>query len=257
MFHPIKRITLSTTVFFADLSYYASCFHVRNTPRKSYGYMLNHEHHYSKLTLHHPPNFHRLPKDVGGCTFRSFGSTSLKSSKTHGKDRESFDKGQMVQVEVSRFGRLGASVDIIGIGHGRDDLIDEDDPVLGTGLILQSEISYFRKSRGMVDVLVGEVLPAYVENVREKRDGDGVLIKRLLDISLRPPGNAKVTSLADNILDKLRSTRDGTLPVGDKSNAQEIDDIFPGASKTAFKKAVSALYKEGKVKPSRFSITLK
>lgn len=190
-------------------------------------------------------------------------TSSLKSTKYDNGDnnngpRSSFYRGQLIQVEVSRFGKLGASVDIIGLGHGANDLIGDEDPALGTGLVLQSEITYFRRSRGMVDVLVGEVLPAYVENLRENKNVDETVAGRrlLIDVSLRPPGNAKAMNLANEIMDRLQSAPDGTIPVGDKSAPLDIDAQFPGASKSAFKKAVSSLYRTGKVKPSPGSITL-
>jgi len=166
-------------------------------------------------------------------------------------------RGELIQVEVTRFGILGASVDIVGVGgHVENYLISEDDPPLGSGLILQSEISYFRRKRSMLDVVVGEILPAYVENVREMENGT---IK--VDVSLRPPGNAKTMDLAKEILQKLEndsvsSQELGILEVGDKSTPAEIDAFFPGASKSAFKKAVSSLYKKGIVKPAPYSITL-
>ena len=163
-----------------------------------------------------------------------------------------FRKGDLIQVEVTRFGRLGASVDIIGIGgHSEDQLIDEYDPPLGTGLILQSEISFFRKKRNMLDVVVGEILPGYVENIRNMNDGS-----TKIDVSLRPPGNAKTLDLAVEILQKLENDGLGVLDIGDKSSPKEIDAIFPGSSKAAFKKAISSLYKQGKVKPGPFSVSL-
>lgn len=77
-----------------------------------------------------------------------------------------FRPGDEIQVEVVSFGPLGASVDVIGMGHGADAplLPAESDPY-GTGLILQAEIAYFRKARRNVDVVQGEVLPAYVQMV--------------------------------------------------------------------------------------------
>lgn len=163
-------------------------------------------------------------------------------------DNIKFKRGQLIQVEITRFGRLGASVDIVGTGHEEEDLIDLDDPILGSGLILQSEIKFYRQARRGLDVIVGEVLPAYVENYNED------LTK--YDISLRPVGQDLTKSLSNDILDRLEWSETGTLNVGDKSTPFEIDKLFPGASKTAFKKAVSALYKAGKVKPGANEISL-
>ena len=179
--------------------------------------------------------------------------TSTSSSST---PFNKFERGAQILAEVTRFGKLGASVDIVGVGgHSEDFLIDEYDPPLASGLILQSEISYFRRKRNMLDVVVGEILPAYVEQTRYMEDGN---IK--IDVTLRPPGYAKSVDLAVVILkkleDRLEHDQNDTLDVGDKSTPSEIDAEFPGTSKSAFKKAVSALYKEGKVKPGPYSITL-
>lgn len=159
-----------------------------------------------------------------------------------------FRQNDKIQVEVIRFGHLGASVDVIGIGHREEDCIGEDEPALGVGLVLQREIQYFRDGRGGLDVIVGEVLPAYVEGVRD--DGR-------LHVSLRPAGGkAKSEDLGQRIMDTLNWSRGGMLPIGDKSTPAEINAEFPGASKGAFKKAVAALYKKGLVQPGPNSITL-
>ena len=157
-----------------------------------------------------------------------------------------FKKGDPVQVEVVSFGRLGATVEVVGIGHSPDGLIGEDDPPLGVGLILQREIHYFREGRKGVDVVTGEVLPAYVE---EQRDDEK------LNVSLRPPGGkAKATEVSKQILDHLSWSR--SIALGDKSSPEEISLLFPGVSKVAFKKAVAALYKKGLVKPGPYTISL-
>merc|ERR1712238_69082 len=106
----------------------------------------------------------------------------------------------------------------------------------------------FRKGRGGVDVVTDEVLPAYVENTREVVNDDGNMDVRL-DVSLRPPGGkAKAETLGEQILQKLKES-EGLLNVGDKSSPEEINTAFPGASKSAFKKAVSNLYRRGLVSP--------
>merc|ERR1712194_171227 len=100
-----------------------------------------------------------------------------------------------------------------------------------------------------------EVLPAYFENAREVVNDDGEEEVRL-DISLRPPGGkAKAEDLGEQILGKLKEL-DGLLDVGDKSTPEEINEAFPGASKSAFKKAVSNLYRRGLVSPGPKSTSL-
>lgn len=157
-----------------------------------------------------------------------------------------FKVGDQIQIEVVSFGPLGASVEVISQSHDPDDLIPDTEPALARGLILQKEIHYFRQARNNVDVVQGEILPAYVERIRE--DGR-------LDIGLRAfGGKAKAGQVAAMILDRLEWADGGILQIGDKSSPAEINAEFPGVSKGTFKKAVSALYKQGKVKPGAFSI---
>jgi hypothetical protein len=159
-----------------------------------------------------------------------------------------YKPGDKIQVEVISFGPLGASVDVIGNGHADADLIPESSPPLAKGLIYQKEIAYFRQARQNVDVIRGEVLPAYVEKVRLELGGR-------LDISLRMFGaKAKAEDVAGLILERLR--HDGTLLVGDKSTPGSIAREFPGVSKSSFKLAVGSLYRQGKVQPGPDSISL-
>jgi hypothetical protein len=170
-------------------------------------------------------------------------STMDKTSE--GPKYMKFKTGDLVQVEIVSFGPLGATAEVVGVGHSPNDLIGEDDPVLGVGLILQREIHYYREGRRGVDIVKGEVLPAYIE---KQRDDDKV------DIALRPPGGkAKTMDASKQILEHLSWSR--TIALGDKSTPEEISLLFPGISKAAFKKAVSALYKKGLVKPGPNSIS--
>lgn len=161
-----------------------------------------------------------------------------------------FQPGDKIQVEVVQFGPLGASVEVIGLGHGDDvPLLPADAPeAYGYGLILQKEISYFRSARNNIDVVRGEILPAYVQKVRPE-DGK-------LDISLRSfGGKAKSLDAGTQILERLEEVG-GRLDIGEKSTPQEINDEFPGVSKSVFKKALGGLYKKGLVKPGKTSIEL-
>lgn len=171
-----------------------------------------------------------------------------------------FKRGDQIMVEVIFFGPLGASVDVVAHNsHDTSDCVSQDEPALGRGMILQREINYFRRGRGGVDVVKYEILPAYVENVREEEfeneDGERAMEVRL-DVSLRPPGGkAKAEELGEQILRKIKENG-GTIDVGDKSSPIEINEQFPGASKSAFKKAVSGLYRRGLVSPGPNSISL-
>eukprot|EP00588_Corethron_pennatum_P014827 CAMPEP_0194279678 /NCGR_PEP_ID=MMETSP0169-20130528/14065_1 /TAXON_ID=218684 /ORGANISM="Corethron pennatum, Strain L29A3" /LENGTH=267 /DNA_ID=CAMNT_0039024131 /DNA_START=37 /DNA_END=840 /DNA_ORIENTATION=- len=159
-------------------------------------------------------------------------------------------RGDAVQAEVLYFGPLGATVHIVGAGHGRDVLLS-DEP-LGRGLILQREIAYFREGRRGIDVVVGEILPAWVEKVHE----DTGLTK--VDASLRPHGGgAKAEQVANSIMALLMDfDGDGSIPIGDKSLPREIAQILPGVSKGTFKKALSLLYKKRQVIPGPFEVLI-
>jgi hypothetical protein len=159
----------------------------------------------------------------------------------------SLKRGNAIQVEVTRFGPLGASVEIIGTSHDPNSLIGEDDPAIAKGLILQKEIGYYRAARNGIDVVVGEVLCAYVENVRD--DGK-------IDISLRRPGGkGKAQDMEKLILDALNA-QGGQIDVGDKSSPEDINKTFPGTSKATFKRGVAALFRKGKVQPGAFTTKL-
>ena len=141
-----------------------------------------------------------------------------------------------------------ASVEVIGLGHDASKVISADENPFGTGLILQKEIHFFRQGRGNLDVVRGEVLPAYIQNVRE--DGK-------IDLGLRVfGGKAKSQETGAMIMERLKSEPDGVLPIGDKSSPADINSEFPGVSKSQFKKAVGALYKQGLIVPSPDSIRL-
>lgn len=187
----------------------------------------------------------------GGGIISSYSSTPGSSNESTTTSNVNFKRGDKVQVEVVNFGPLGASVEVIGLGHGSNvPLLPADTPEpYGIGLIIQNEIKYFRESRDFVDVVRGEVLPGYVQNVREE-DGK-------LDISLRTyGGKAKSIELGSAIVECLEGMPDGRLNIGEKSTPQEISEVFPGVSKSVFKKALGGLYKKGVVQPGPKSIEL-
>eukprot|EP00339_Tiarina_fusa_P029511 CAMPEP_0117042194 /NCGR_PEP_ID=MMETSP0472-20121206/29402_1 /TAXON_ID=693140 ORGANISM="Tiarina fusus, Strain LIS" /NCGR_SAMPLE_ID=MMETSP0472 /ASSEMBLY_ACC=CAM_ASM_000603 /LENGTH=206 /DNA_ID=CAMNT_0004753375 /DNA_START=134 /DNA_END=754 /DNA_ORIENTATION=+ len=177
--------------------------------------------------------------------------TSSGQSEYDGAGKHKFTPGDKVQVEMVSFGPLGASVDVIGLSHDADEpLLPPSQEPHGRGLVLQKEIAYFRQARGGVDVVLGEVLPGYVQSVREDIDK--------IDVSFRAfGGKAKAEGVGKLILEQLElAEHAGVLPIGDKSSPTDINQYFPGVSKTAFKKAVGALYRQGLIKPGPKSITL-
>lgn len=78
----------------------------------------------------------------------------------------------------------------------------------------------------------GDCLTGYIKKVR---DDDKI------DVSLQKPGYARVDSLQEQILDKLRRNN-GFLPVNDKTDAQVIYDLF-GCSKKSFKMTIGTLFR--------------
>jgi hypothetical protein len=137
---------------------------------------------------------------------RALAGRGLAASPDRGRREEEEDgggpspvelrAGDKIQVEVLSFGPLGASVEIVALGHDPDDVPAAEPEsgggfggqgAIGRGLVLQREIGYFRQARNNVDVVRGEILPAYVERVRD--DGS-------VDVSLRSyGGRAKVRLL--------------------------------------------------------------
>ena len=163
------------------------------------------------------------------------------------EEQIAFRTGLPIMVEVMSFGPLGASVMVIGKGETHDaaktKLTDSATP-LATGLIYQNEIRYFREGRRNVDVVIGEILPAYVEKVRE--DGK-------LDVALRViGGRARVDKWSDDVLLRLKEL--GEIPVGNKSTPMEIAHEFPGMSKSDFKKCIGALFEKKLVFPFSYSV---
>jgi len=96
------------------------------------------------------------------------------------------------------------------------------------GLIHKNEVFKFLRS--------GKEEKGFIKELRN----DGKIA-----LSLQPVGEQLVSSLHSKILDKLRENN-GVLPVSDKSDPQVISGLF-GVSKGNFKKAIGALYKEGKL----------
>lgn len=84
---------------------------------------------------------------------------------------------------------------------------------------------------------LGDVHTGYVRAIRP--DGK-------LDLSLQRLGHDEALAAADTLLEALRKAPEGLLPLGDKS---EPDDIYRrlGMSKKVFKKALGTLYKRGQV----------
>ena len=85
-------------------------------------------------------------------------------------------------------------------------------------------------------VTLGREIRGFIKQVRE--DGK-------LDVTLNQSGAAGTDKAADKIMSRL-AKQGGFLPVGDKSPPELISQLF-AMSKGAFKKAIGALYKQGKI----------
>jgi len=85
-------------------------------------------------------------------------------------------------------------------------------------------------------LLIGDRRNGFVKRLR----GD-----RRLDVSLAPPGYAKVDGAADKVLAALRASG-GFLPLGDDSSPDEIHAAF-GISKKVFKQAIGALFRQQRI----------
>ena len=105
------------------------------------------------------------------------------------------------------------------------------------GLLYEKQL--FRQVR------TGDRLKAYVSKVRP--DGK-------IDLMLQRPGQEAVHDFSSQLLDYLQ-THNGHIPLGDKSPAEDIYDIF-GVSKKVFKKAVGDLYKQRLINLQDNGITL-
>jgi hypothetical protein len=169
-------------------------------------------------------------------------SIDLNPSKLPGETSSavSLKGGQEISAKILSFGPLGASVvvlprDVANVGF---------QSVLG--MITQTEISLFREARGGEDVIIGDVVPAFVLNVRE--DGK-------VDVGLRPSVKLRVDATQQQIIAELEKNA-GLLPIGDKSDPTLIRRWLPGVSKKQFKDAVGGLYRDGIAVPSRDEIRL-
>lgn len=91
----------------------------------------------------------------------------------------------------------------------------------------------------------GETCTGYVRKLRE--DGK-------LDITLNPPAHVAASSLGDRVLAALQAAG-GFLPLSDKSSPEAIQDAF-GVSKSVYKQAIGALYKQRQINIDKDGIRL-
>ena len=132
-----------------------------------------------------------------------------------------FKPWQQVDAEIVAFTDLGVRV---VINHEY------------TGLVYNKEV--------YDDYQLGDVLKAYIKNIRE--DGK-------IDVSFRPNLGSHILSTADNILAYLKKSG-GESRFNDKSSPEAIKREFH-VSKLVFKRAIGHLYKQGKIVITDHGIT--
>ncbi|MBF0502133.1 MAG: GntR family transcriptional regulator [Candidatus Riflebacteria bacterium] len=92
----------------------------------------------------------------------------------------------------------------------------------------------------------GQKIQGYVRTIRD--DGK-------VDLVLQKPGYEKIKDVAEQILDVIKA-HGGSLPISDKSSAEEIKTLF-GISKKTYKKAVGALFKARRITMDENGIGIK
>lgn len=114
------------------------------------------------------------------------------------------------------------------------------------------EVIVNEKHKGLVyfnevfkTINIGDVIPGCVKKIRDDNK---------IDISLQPLGSRVLEPAANKIYTVLKENG-GFLPFHDKSDPEEIRDMFQMSKKT-FKKGLGTLYKERKVNLEKEGISL-
>lgn len=144
-------------------------------------------------------------------------------------ERQEYKRGQEVSIFVKRIDKIGVFVSV------------NDNEA--HGLVNRTEYDLMKK---VTEIREGDALTGYVARVNP--DGK-------LDITLRNVGRDSFFSLKKLIVSELLKNS-GSLPIGDRSSVSEVRNIFPGVSKSDFKRAIGSLFEIGMVIPSRSSVGL-
>ncbi len=151
---------------------------------------------------------------------RIIASSKIKSF--FNRDLEGLEKGQKVDMMIYRKTPLGYTVVVDGQYEG---------------MLFDNQVFKF--------VRPGDRVEGFIKTIRE--DGK-------LDLTLQQEGYEAVVNSTDDIIGKLEEAG-GFLPYHDKSNAEEIKEVFQ-MSKRTFKKVLGGLYKAGKITLDKEGITL-
>lgn len=109
---------------------------------------------------------------------------------------------------------------------------------IGTNIITaEGYLGFIHESERRTEPRLGEIVEGRV--VRVKENGE-------INVSLKPQKEVAIVEDSDLILEHLKGRREGAMPLGDKTEADEIRRVF-NMSKSSFKRALGLLMKEGKV----------
>ena len=119
------------------------------------------------------------------------------------------------------------------------ELVVEKETALGYVVLINEEFEgLLYRNEVFRDVEVDMEIDGYIKNIRE--DGK-------IDVSLKPQGfDNVIKSDAQNVLDKIESSREGYLLLTDKSSPEAIKFQMQ-MSKKAFKKAIGNLYRRKRI----------
>jgi len=148
---------------------------------------------------------------------------STKIDRFLDKTPPNYSAGEEVQLVVANRTDLGQKV-IVNHAHW--------------GMIFKSDV--------LKTIYPGQKFKGYIKEVR----ADGKI-----NISMQKPGYSKVIDTTDKIIEMMEE-QDGFITVNDKSSPETIFQLF-GISKKAFKKAVGALLKQGKITTEPGGLRLK
>ncbi len=151
-----------------------------------------------------------------------------------------------VAVYLDKSERISASMRVEKFLDPTPQMYQEGEPVdlliasetdLGfKAIVNQRHIGIIYKNEVFQHIKLGQAIEGYIKFIRE--DGK-------IDLTLNKPGHEAADEIGQKIL-RLLETRGGFLPVGDKSSAEVIYDLF-GASKKKFKMAIGKLYKQKRI----------
>ncbi|PRD51971.1 CvfB family protein [Sphingobacterium gobiense] len=126
------------------------------------------------------------------------------------------------------------------------DLLIAEETDLGFNAIIDNRyIGLLYHNELFANIAVGDKRKGWVKNIT---------IAGKVDLSLQPQGFGHVLDTKEMLL-RVLMDEGGRIPLGDKSDPEEIHDRFQ-ISKKAFKKAIGGLYKEKRIILSDYEIKL-